>query len=396
MSDLEQRIADAEPTPEQRKLIETAELNGRREVREQLVYQADGDSYFADLARRFKGDGRAGERLERHRRQMAQIPAAEVRQLEGTEFEYRVNPNVTAGTGGEFAPPLWANALFATAPRPGEIIQRLIREKGHTFPMPSGVSSVSLSRLTKGTATSAAPPGSAAANQDVEDSVVKAETVMYSGESDWSIQTLEQSAAGATLDTVIFKDLGESLDAQLETALVQGRGEETKEALGLLNIKGITTIANSGAVESKVMFPELGKAMAKVGIERKRPPDAWLMGTPKLAFLAMATEAGARPLVLTDNPGEDWPVCSMAAIALYLDDAIPRTVSGNQEPVFAVRSDDFLMWHSPVKTMTLDEPLSGSLGVRFALMRSTASMLHRYPSGIAVVTGAGMVPASGF
>lgn len=393
---LEAVIAATDLTPEQRRAVETAEANGHREVREPLVYQADGDSYFADLARRHAGDSVAGERLERHWRQMAAVPL-ETRQVRGTVFEYRANPNVTAGTGGEFAPPLWLNELFATAPRPGEVIQRLVREKEHQFTMPSGASSVNLTRITKGTVVNDDTPNAPVDNQDVETAPVKAEALMYAGESDWSIQTLDQSPAGARLDQVVFTDLGESLDAELETDLIQGRGEEFKEALGLLNIKGIEEINNSGAVEAKVIFPELGKAMAAVGIKRRRPPDAWLLGTPRMAFLSMAADGTEqRPLILTDNVGDEWPVASMAGVAVYLDDAIPRTVNANQEPVFSVRSDDFMLWHSPVRTMVLDKPLSGTLGVRFALYRKTASMLHRYPSGIAVVTGTGMKPATGF
>lgn len=393
-------IAATELTDEQRSIVERADRNGRQQVREQLVYQSDGRSYFADLALRStdrRGAREAGERLDRHWRQMAVIPRQETRQLPGTEFEYRINPNVTLGTGGEFAPPLWLNELFATAPRPGEIIQRLVREKGHEFSMPAGASSVNVPKIVKpGLLVNDVTPGSPIDNMDPETTPVKAETLLYAGESDWAIQTLDQSPAGARLDWVVFTDLGESLDAELEADLIQGKGEEAKEALGLLNIKNINEINNSGAVETKVMFPELGKAMAKVGIERKRPPDAWLMSTAKLAWLALTTDAESRPLVLTDNVGQEWPPASLAGVAIYLDDAIPRTVKGNQEPVFAVRADDFMLWHSPVRTMVLDEPLSGTLQVRFVLYRETASMLHRYPSGIAAVTGTGMVPASGF
>lgn len=365
-------------------------------IPEPLVYRRGAPtSYFADLALwAKKGDLAARARLERHDRQMADLPV-ENRAHPDQEAEYRVNPNTTAGTGGEFAPPLWLNQYFATQKRPGEVIQRLVREKGNEFDLPAGASSINMPKLKAGTLVNDQTPGSTVDDAEIETVALKAQAIVYSGMSDWSIQTFEQSPQGAHLDWAIFKDAGESLDASLEEDFITGKGESAGELVGLLNMSGTNKIVNSGAVEAKVIFPELGKAMAKVGIERKMPPDAWLMGSARLAWLALAADSSEqRPLILTDNVGQEWPVASMAGIGIYLDDAITRTWEGNQEPVFCVRANDFMLWHGPVRTMVLEEPLSGSLGVRFMLYRSTASLLHRHPSGISTVTGAGMKPAT--
>ena len=361
---------------EDRKL-ETAELDAKRNVGEPLVYQRkDEHSYFMDRALMVRGDVEAAERLERHSRQM----------------EYRVTPNLEAGHGLEFTVPAWINELFATAPRPGEVIQRLVREAGNEFVMPQGVSSIALPRITTGTEANDQTPNFPTDNQDVVTKEVKAQALVYSGESDWSIQAMEQSPQGAYLDSVIFKDLSASLDANLEIDLVSGRGETLNEALGLLNITGINAITATGAVEAKVAFPKIGEAMAAVGVERKMPPDAWLMTSARLAWLATAADTEQRPMILTDNVGDSWPVASMSGIPVYLDDAITRVggANKNEEPVFAVRSNDFILWHSPITTAVFEEVLSGSLGVRFLLRRTTASMLHRYPSGISAVTGTAM------
>ena len=394
-----------EPTDEERAAIETAEAGARRQTREQLVYQYGTRSYFADLVladRRYGGNTAARERLEHHGKQMDEISRrVQMRSLEGTEFEYRVNPNVETGHGGEFAPPLWLNELFATAPRAGEVIQRLVRERGHEFDMPRGASSINLPRITKGTQVNDDTPGGTVDNQDVETEKVKSQALIYSGQSDWAIQDLEQSPQGAHVNWVVFTDMSESLDAELEADLIAGAGETVNEALGLLEVTGINNIAYT-SLELKTLFTALGKSMAKVGIERKRPPDAFLMSTARLAYMATTEESEQRPLILTDNVGEDWPTCSLATIPVYLDDAIPRTclgtarTGGTQEPVFCVRSDDFLLWHSKPTTAIDEDVLSGTMQVRLMLYRTTASMLNRYPSGISAVTGAGMKPASEF
>jgi hypothetical protein len=394
---LETVIAATDLTPEQRAGVETAESNGHRAVKEPLVYQLHArHSYFADMAlASLKGDSAAGERIDRHTRQMAAIPTSEARSLPGAEYEYRVNPNLEAGHGLEFTVPLWLNQYFATAPRAGECIQRLVREKGNEFELPPGVSSIAVPRLTTGTLVNDQTPNFPVDREDVVTKEVKAQALIYSGESDWSLQGLEQSPAGAHLDWAMFKDLGESLDQDLEIDLITGKGEAFNEALGLLEISGINTIENAGAVEPKVAFGELAKAKGAIGRNRKRPPDAWLMTTAREAWLGMGPDTEQRPLILTDNMGQEWPESSMGGTAVYLDDAIPITWKTNQEPVFCVRSDDFILWHSPVRTAVMEEPLSGSMGVRFLLYRTTASMLHRYPSGITAVTGAGMKAQQG-
>ena len=380
--------------------IENAEDRAHRAVREPLVYQRHGKrSYFADMAASRLGwddATAAGERLERHGRQM--------------EMEQRINPNTTLGTGGEFAPPLYLNELFATAPRPGEILQRRVREWGNEFVLPEGASSINLPRMTQGTLVNDQTPGAPTDSLDVETASVKAQTIAYTGNSDWALQDLEQSPKGAYLDWVVFKDMGESLDEELEADLIAGRGEAYYEALGLLNIPGINLI-NATTSNPTAIFTELAKAAAKVGVKRLRPPTAWLMSTARLQWLAMEKDQNEqRPMLLTDNVGDDWPVCSMAGIAVYLDDAITRkwaqtstsvaggaiTGAGVEEPMFAIRGDDFMLWHSPVKTMVSEDVLSGTLQVRFSLWRNTASMLHRYPSGISAVIGTATKPVSEF
>ena len=376
--------------------LERTEDDARERVREPLVYQAHGPySYFRDsfLAGTDKDEARAaGERLERHGRQMQAIPV-ETRTVPGTEFEYRVNPNQETGHGLEFTPPLWLVDQFIIQKRPGQVIQRLAK----VWDMPAGVSSVNVPKFTTGTAANDQTPGAANENDsnEIETTKVGAQALIYSGNSDWAIQSLEQSPNPGHLDWVIFTDMFAALDASLEKDFITGRGEAFNEALGLLYMTGTNAISVSSS-EVKELFEYIGRGIAKVGIERKRTPDAVLLSTARLAWLALAPESEQRPLILTDNVGKDWPPASLAAISVYPDDAITRTWETNLEPIFVCHSQDFMLWNGPLKTMVMEDVLSGSLGVRFVLMRTTATMLHRYPSGISVITGAGTKPASGY
>ncbi len=384
---------------ETRRLAETAEANGHRAVREPLVYQFhEPRSYFKDLAisATDKAEARAaGERLEHHKRQMKAMPKGETRSYPGTNFEYRVNPNLETGHGLEFTIPAWLNEYFATARRPEQVLQRL----AHEFDMPQGASSISVPRITQGTQVNDQTPNAPVDNQDTETATVKAQALYYSGESDWSMQALEQSPAGAHLDWVVFTDAMESLDAELEMDFISGKGEKFNEALGLTEISGINSITYTSAAPSgPALMKFLGEAAAQVGSKRRRPPTAWLMTTGRFFWIAFSEDEANRPLSIEDYPGSDFPNAGLGSVGVYFDDAISNELGAKKEEdvIIACRPDDFLLWHGPLKTGVFEETLSGTLQVRFLLYRFTATMLHRYPSGISKVTGTGMTVPTGF
>ncbi len=386
---------------EVRELVQGAEENGHRAVKEPLVYQLhEQRSYFADRWLAQQGSSEAGERLERHTRQMRAIPR-ETRSYEGedVQYEYRVNPNLETGHGLEFTVPLWLNEYFATARRAEQVIQRLVAESGTEFELPGGVSSISLPRLTQGTLVNDQTPNAPTDNQDIETATVKAQAIQYTGEADCSLQLLEMSPGSASLDFVLFKDMAESLDANLEADFITGKGESVEEALGLLEISGTNSITyTSGAPSGPALMKPMGEAAAQLGAKRRRPPKAWLMTTGRFFWIAFSEDEANRPLSIEDYPESDWPNAGLGSVGVYFDDAISLELgaSKEQDTIIACRPEDFILWHSPVRTAIMEEPLSGSLGVRFLLRRTTASMLHRYPSGISKITGTGMTVQTGF
>lgn len=404
MSDLSvETVLDAKrEMDEHRGELETAQRNGRRHVREQLVYQLhEQRSYFADrwvASTDQRGAGEAGERLERHGRQMQAIPR-ETRSVPGTEFEYRVNPNLETGHGLEFTVPLWLNEYFATARRPEQVIQRLVAERGMEFDLPDGCSSISLQRITQGTTVNDQTPNDAVDEGEVETATVEAQVIQYSGKSDWSLQALEQSPPGPHLDFVVFKDAREALDAELEKDFIVGKGKEVVEALGLLEIAGTNSVTYTAAAPSGTgMFPFIGRALAQVGVKRQRPPTAVLMTTSRFFWISTSEDQSNRPLLLEDYEGEEFPIAGLSGVGVYVDDAIPTTLgaSKEQDAIIAIRPEGFMLWHGALRTAVYEEPLSGSMGVRFLLTRYTATMLHRYPSAISKVTGTGMKVQEGF
>ena len=76
-------------------------------------------SWIYDLIAAQRGDQAARARLGRHAHEF--------------DVESRANPSTTAGTGGEFAPPVWLIPLFAPSAAGGRIIADLIDRNGNLF-----------------------------------------------------------------------------------------------------------------------------------------------------------------------------------------------------------------------------------------------------------------------
>lgn len=382
-------------TPESRAAIETAEIAAQRNVREPLAYQLGGPSYFRDLHLAERGNLEARERLSRHGKQMDELSRRQVsRSLQGAEYEYRVNPNLEVGHGGEFAPPLWLISQFATARRPGQVLQRLIP----TFDLPKGVSSVNMPRILVGNTVDVDIPGSPVDSTAVTTEAVKSPAVVFSGNSDWSLQALEQSPTGAHLDWAMFKDMSESADFNIERQLIIGTGTNS-EFYGLLELPGTNKVEYvSGSPTGSKMLPEIGKALAQVGVKRRRPPTAVLMNSSRFFWLATSEDTTERPLILEDYPHSDFPNAGLCSVGVYMDDAIQQNYGAKKEEdaIFACRPEDMILLDSPPVMHVDEDVLSGTLEVRFALRRTVAALVGRYPSAISKVVGTGMVPTEGF
>jgi hypothetical protein len=324
-------------------------------------------------------------------------------------METRVNPNPTDGQGGYFSPPLWLNQDFATANRPARVLAALYP----SVPLPSGVSQVSLPLLSTGTSTDAQPPNAPVSETDIVDAAGTSNVVTIAGQSDVSLQLLEQSPAGAHLDWALTKDLTESYDAQLELQLINGLGSAANQLLGVLNVVGIASVAFTSSSPTGILLdPILGKATAQVGDARLMPPECVLMRTARWAWYGSQEDGNNRPFIspggfdgftvgrsdtLDDNTSPT-PIGPVFGWPVYLDDAIPATLgsTANQDTIIAMRVSDGLLLESDAKTMVGTEVLSGTLQARIQLRYSVAAITARRPAGIAAITGTGMVVASGY
>ncbi len=291
--------------------------------------------------------------------------------------------------------PEWLNQYFATAVRPTRVLANLVAAR---FPLPGGVTSVSVPII--GTAPVVQPvlPGAPVPAGDITDSAGSSAVATMVGSADVSLQALEQSPAGAHLDWALFSDMAEAADADLENQLLYGLGSSSQQLVGLTTIvpTGNQVTYTSGSPTGQALFPYLGQVASRIGDARDRPMEAWLMRSARLAWLFTQADQQGRPLE-TPDPGTPG-TGSICGKPIFEDDAILATqgAGNNQDTIVGVRPSDLLLFEGEPQTAVMREPGSGSLSARVQMHVNVAAITNRYPSGIGIIEGTGLVVQTGY
>jgi HK97 family phage major capsid protein len=345
------------------------------------VYESDGGRIF-DLIGAARGDIAAQARLERHQRELA--------------AEKRTHPNRTPGQGGYFAPPGFDQGQFAAFPRPGQVLAAAVPN----FPLPAGVQSVSVPRLTTGSSVSTETDGSADSQTDIADAELTSPVVVISGYSNVAIQLIDQSPQNASTEWALLEDASSAYDLALEQQLINGSGTGG-QLTGLLNVSGTNSVSYTTATPSATgsasvpsMFASLGQLVAQTAQNRGTAQNGYFaLSTSRAVWLASAEDASYRPLDLSNAvPNGNFDLLSYRTL---LSDAMPRTINGSQEPIIFCRPVDCCLWQSEPKTSVMLDVLSGTLQARIQFRRYAAFVV-RYPSSVSILTGTGTVPVSPF
>jgi Phage capsid family len=384
-------------------------------VNEPLTYAPDAPrSYFYDLIRaKAMNDPEASERLERHAAEMRVeraererrgiVPAGMRQAATLTDdllpIEYRVAPNSTLGTGGEFDIPLYLVDRFATAGRAGRPFGDLLQP----MVLPSGVTSVHTPRINVGTTTADQVDGGAVSNTDFTTVDASSNVVTIAGESVISQQLMDLSPVGMGMDGAILTDLTRAYNKNLETQLLTGStggsgSQLSGQLLGVANVTGINTVSGSGVPASgttyiSTLWPLLGQPPAAIGNNRQLPPEYCLM-TPRRWFsVASSVDNSLRPIASpaqSSDPsgypyeGDVQPIGKLFGLPVYLDGTIPAGTSA--DAVYFLRPSDMFLWESTPRTIVTVVPTSATLQVRISLHKYVAFVPQRYPNGIGVLT----------
>lgn len=349
-------------------------------VTEPLTYRADNNdkvSFFKDMHFMNKGDGAALERLHRH-------------QLETRDVS-------TADPGaGVFLPPAYLGELWAELPREGRPFADMVPK----MPLPDAGISITVPRVTTGTATGIQASEAAAVTEtDIDGTLLTVGVNTIAGQNDVSLRALERTMPG--MDFLIFQDLRADYDEQLDTQLLAGTGA-SQQHLGIRAVSGINTVTwTDGTPTAAELVPKIYDGIQKIATARFRKADTIVLHPRRAAWLA-SNLSSTFPLfqlgVLTQAAGSQAAgfVDNFAGLATCIDGNVSTEfgVSTDEDEIYVVRTADLILMEEPLRVRVFDDVLSGTLQVRLQVVAYSAFISGRQPGAITKISGTGLKGAT--
>ena len=343
-----------------------------------------GPSYFRDLANAaVGGSSDASERLNRHQ---AQVDAE------------RRDISTAATDGGGFVPPislidLYAEGLVEGRPFADAVVNQPLQSSGMTVTIP---------RITTAPAAAVQAAEADAVNEtDLVEANVTFDVNTIAGQQDVSLQLLERSEPG--IDAVIFAELRKSYNQQVDNQLINGSGSSGQH-------EGITVTSGTNGVTWTEASPTGALLLAamydgaqQIHTGRFAPPDLWVMHPRRSAWLAKELSSTfplfSQQLAASQTVGSQDRALAQNALGFQIvsDSNIVITdgAGTNQDEVYVVNSRDLILMEDNVRARAMAEGLSGTLQVRLQVFANSVFIdAQRYPTGVSVISGTGLVTPS--
>jgi HK97 family phage major capsid protein len=207
-----------------------------------------------------------------------------------------------AAAGGSFAPPSWLVDQFIELARPGRVTADLLDHQ----PLPSGVSSINLPKISGGSSVSVqATQNSALSDTAMTTTSVSSGISLIGGKQIVSLQLMQQS--GIPFDRVILGDLAADYAKQLDLQVLAGSGTGG-QLRGLINGVGVgstiytsATPKVSSATAADSFYNRIIGAATAIHTTRFRPATALVLHPNRWAWVLEALDSTTRPLVITEG-----------------------------------------------------------------------------------------------
>ena len=352
-------------------------------------------SYFGDMLAATKGDSFAQERLARHNKQATNTLA------KSDDPELRAI-STTAGTGGEFVPPLWLVNNYIAAVRPARATADILQQ----MPLPSGTNVMNIPKINTGTQVAYQATQNTGINiQDIVTTSVAAPVYTIAGGETFSTQLFEQSPIAGQVDKVILADLMADYARQIGTTVLNGTG--TGQVTGLLNVAGTNSITYTDATPTFMgvskLYSKIGQAVQAIQTARYAAPTAIVMHPRRWAWIAVQVDSSNRAVVLPDdlgplnasgaysNQNPQGVVGRMFGLPCITDPNIPiNTGAGtNQDPIIILKADDTILWESTLRTELFPQTYANQLTI-LARVYNYVAMATRIGSSISIINGTGL------
>ena len=371
--ELEQRAAKAAEVRAEAK-IDTAVAVVKSEPR---TYSAQSDnSFVADaFAAQFSNDFAAKERLARH--------------MNEERVERR---DVNSGNFAGLVVPQFLTELAAPFARAGRVTADLARKHA----LPAAGLTISLSKVTTGTAVAAQTEKASVQETDMDDTKLDISVSTYAGQQNVTRQALER---GTNIDSLVMSDLVSAYHTTLNTAVV---GE-------LFASAGQAVTYTDASPTVAELYPKIVDAIVKVQTNFFAGPNVIIMHPRRLGMILAAVDGQNRPLAV---PTPQGPMNAFAAgsgavvygnsgysilgLPVYTDATIAtdKGAGTNQDTIYVGNAQELHLWENgsgEPMMMRFEQPQSQKLEVTMIVYGYAAFTANRYPNAWAQINGTGLV-----
>lgn len=375
-TELEKRSAEAAELRKEKKF--DVAVGGTVVKSEARTYSPQaGSSFIADaFAAQFNNDYSAQQRLARH--------------MNEEKIERR---DVTSANFAGLVVPQFLTELAAPFARAGRVTADLARK--HQLPE-SGLT-ISLSKVTTGSATAAQTEGAAVQETNMDDTKLDISVVTIAGQQNVSRQSLER---GTNIDSLVMADLVSSYNSVLNTAVVAELFSSAGQAVTYTDAS--PTVAE--------LYPKLVDAVQKVQTTFFAGPNVMIMHPRRLAFILAAVDGQSRPLAVPTPTSSGQPAYaygsgapqygnsgySILGLPVYTDAtvAVNKGAGTDQDTIYIGNSQELHLWEQGDGTpmmLRFEQPKAAELDVTMIVYGYSAVTANRYPNAWAQINGTGLI-----
>lgn len=360
--------------------VETREASPARVTREARTYSPESsNSFIRDaFSAQILGDFDARERLARHQ----QEERIEKRDVTSANFAGLVVPQFLTDLA----------APFARAGRP-----MMDASRKHTLPA-QGLT-LSISKVTTGSATAVQTEGSAVQETNMDDTKLDITVNTIAGQQNVSRQAIER---GTGIDALIMADLVSAYHQKLDQTYV------TTDAASLTNvITQVITYTDASPTVGE-LYPKILDGVQRIQTNYFAGPNFILMHPRRLAFILAAVDDAKRPLAVpTSNGPQNVFAVGNGAVQYgnsgytiaglpVITDANVTTTNGagsNEDVIIIGNLQESHLWESANSPFMLrfEDVKSAELEVKVVVYGYSAYTANRYPNAFALIGGTGLI-----
>jgi HK97 family phage major capsid protein len=361
--------------------VETRTAGGWKVTREERTYHPESENSFVRdaFAAQVLGDFDARERIARHQ----QEEKIEKRDVTSANFAGLVVPQFLTDLA----------APFARAGRPFMDVSR-------RHALPGAGLTLSISKVTTGSATAVQTEGSAVQETNMDDTKLDVSVVTVAGQQNVSRQALER---GTGIDALVMADLVSAYHTQLDALNV------TTSATSLTNtISQVITYTDASPTVAE-LYPKILDGVQRIQTNYFGGPNFILMHPRRLAWILAAVDSTGRPLAVPTQNGPMNAVGVGAGSVVYgnsgytiaglpvITDANVTTTNGtgtNEDVIIIGNTQESHLWEqqggSPFM-LRFEDVKSAELEVKMVVYGYSAYTANRYPNAFALIGGTGLV-----